>query len=767
MILWDPLYPMPVYLGIATVIVALVWIARRISVSPKTRRPILLGMRASVLIALAVLLLNPIERRETVMPPRRPAVALLVDCSQSMGLGQGQSRLDQLKQTIGTVTRNVQRKRDIDLPMFRFGSRLAKVPGLTELTAADDRSLLSDALKRLSSRVADDRTQAVVLFSDGAVDQSDQLEDLATAYRKLGIPVHAMLPDQGDLRGDVAITELSLPSRVSKGDRATVRALIESRGFENERVVVSIRPDNRPRSPPLASLPITLREGTTSCELVVTADPALGELAIDVPIQTGEAVDTNNRVPFRLIDKDRTLNVLYMEGTSAAESRWLQDALHADSDIKCVAMTVDNQHAQRPRLQRTDDPYRGFPSTRAELFQYDVVICSDISFRAFTPEQIDWTVELVDQRGGGFVMIGGFTSFGAGGWDRTPWEGMIPFDMSGRRDYLNQGFRVAVPPQTQSHPIWNLLDDPRRNRKALDAMPPFSGTNLISRVKPAATLLGQTRTPLARVGIMPVFACESYGRGRTFAMSTDTTYGWGARFEREWGEGDNRYYQKFWRNVVRWLAENSQASQNRLVLRADQVIYSPDESIELVVQAFDDSFVPTTNYRLTTRLVAELEPTATAADNPAASSSMSVTMNPQPASRQYTVTIPARLAAASDDRSSPMQTAHLVVDAWLGNQKIATESLQLQLLHRSTEWLHPQANPERLQRVVDAGGGQMVSSPLELQALLESLDIAPGEVLIHKLPAWDHWMLWTMLLAVLAIDWILRRRGTGPATQRP
>ncbi len=60
-----------------------------------------------------------------------------------------------------------------------------------------------------------------------------------------------------------------------------------------------------------------------------------------------------------------------------------------------------------------------------------MVICSDIARAAFTPEQIEWTVELVAKRGGGFAMVGGHTSFGSGGWDRTPWDGMIPIDMSG------------------------------------------------------------------------------------------------------------------------------------------------------------------------------------------------------------------------------------------------------------------------------------------------------------------------------------------------
>ena len=103
------------------------------------------------------------------------------------------------------------------------------------------------------------------------------------------------------------------------------------------------------------------------------------------------------------------------------EYRWIRDALQEAPDIDCTPMVVQEQYATRPRLQHVEDRYRGFPTTREELFRYDVVICTDISQGAFTKEQIAWTVELVGEREGGFVMVGGHTSFGAGGWDRIGW----------------------------------------------------------------------------------------------------------------------------------------------------------------------------------------------------------------------------------------------------------------------------------------------------------------------------------------------------------
>ena len=121
-------------------------------------------------------------------------------------------------------------------------------------------------------------------------------------------------------------------------------------------------------------------------------------------------------------------------------------------------------------------------------------------------------------------------------------------------------------------------------------------------MKPGATVLGLSDRPLPLAGIMPVFACQPFGRGRTFAMTTDTTCGWGRDFESEWGEGDNRYFRKFWRNVVKWLGENSIGGTQRLRIETDKVIYRPGQPIQVVAHAYDDKLEETGKYRIFARL---------------------------------------------------------------------------------------------------------------------------------------------------------------------
>lgn len=746
---WQPLYPFWSYWLLAALCVSVIVAARLIAIAPRLRSWLLLAPRLLLLLLLAGLLLNPVERRQTRLPPRQASVALLVDCSQSMLLGRPRSRLALAREAISSATADVPLEIRPRLSVYRFGEHLVRSPGIAELEASDDASRLGAALERLPSRFADDMVRAVVVFTDGNVDDPERLPAAAESYAKLGIPVYGFAPEEEPLQGDIGITELAVPPRVTPGETVIVHASVSSRGYGGRRVVVSLRRADQP-GPALTTLPMTLSEGVQPVELPVVVDADSSRLVIEIPELPGEAIGDNNRVPFQLNDGNSRLKVLYMEGTQGSEYRWLQEALHEDTDIECVAMVVNDQYAARPRLQRVDDPYRGFPTTREELFEYDVVICSDISQAAFTPEQIDWVVELVNRRGGGFAMVGGHTAFGSGGWDRTTWEKLIPFDMSGQRSYLAVRFRVRVPEAAESHPIWRLLEDPAANRRALDAMPQFLGTNRISRIKPAATLLGETYAPLPQAGVMPVFACETYGRGRTFGMSTDTTVSWGTYFEKQWGEGDNRYFRKFWRNVVRWLSENSRASQRRLFIETDKLIYAPGDPIQIGVEAFDESQNPTTEYRL----MAQLLPQSgfDAEKDPGRAVELGVPSAVQNYRGQLVANLPQHSAQV-------MQPARLVVTAWRGDEEVATAETALQILRDSSEWIEPQSHPENLTPLLNTSGGQRLTSASQLREVLSTFEPTPGEILIHTVPRWHAAWLYAVLLILLALEWTLRRRG--------
>jgi hypothetical protein len=304
----------------------------------------------------------------------------------------------------------------------------------------------------------------------------------------------------------------------------------------------------------------------------------------------------------------------------------------------------------------------------------------------------------------------------------------------------------------EDHPIWRIVDDPVRNKQILARMPIFTGSNLVERLKPASMALGYSDRALPRVGVMPVFACEAYGKGRTFAMTTDTTADWGMYFERNWGEnGDNRYFRKFWRNVVLWLAENSAGANRRLRIETDKVLYRPGEPIHVNARAYDEKLEETQRYRLT----AHLRRTGQTVSLQEAA----LTPRPGEASYQGDLTTPAlgQLPLAPQEGTVAPRLVALDVSAYDGDTLASHATLDVQVLDDPIEYQDPRPDPARLEQLARDSGGTILHSAEQLAGILNTYQTAPGEVVVYKTPLWDHAAVWFLLLALLTADWVLRR----------
>jgi uncharacterized membrane protein len=746
-----------VYYALIAAFALLVIVGRRTAISQRLRSWLVFVPRLAVLAILLLILLNPVVRSEHRLPAEPPQVHFLVDASRSMALDQPASRSLQAQQVIQSVDQQLPSGDDRpQVLLYRFGQSLGSAADLSQLAPQDDQSLLAAALEQLPSRFSREPPRAVVVFSDGAVQDADRLGELAAAFEQMQVPLHVYPLGGNDVRGDVAIEELVVPPRVDVGQKATIHCAVRGTGYAGERVVLQVKSADRPELPPLATLPVTLAESPQPFDLVVEANADYGELILEAPPLAGEVTTQNNRVPFQLAKAPRKIKVLYMEGTGNNEYRWVRDALVEDKDIECVAMVADQQYVERPRLIRVDDNLRGYPATREELLQYDCVICSDISMGAFTREQLEWTVELVNERGGGFAMVGGHTSFGSGNWDQTVWDQLIPIDMKGGalgRGWVYQDFFVRVPEEAQSHPIWRIVEDPAENRRVLAAMPRFRGTNYMQRLKPAAMVLGVSATEILQIGVMPIFAAQPYGRGRTFAFAPDTTADWGMFFESQWGEGDNRYFRRFWRNIVRWLTENSVAGNKRLVVETDRVIYRTGQPIALTAHAYDEQLRETTAYQVTARL----KPESAGADSsasPAATLAVAI-------GTAYSGELPARepVATTGLQAAAVAPTREIEVVATHDGKEIGRTTAKVIIVPDAREFLDPKPRPEVLTALADAAGGSVLRSAADVAALLADMPTSEGDAVVARQPLWDAPWIWGAILALLAVEWSLRRRA--------
>jgi hypothetical protein len=780
--IWSHPHDGQFYVVLAVGLAGVLVLAFRFFASKSARSSALLALRAAALGVLVLILLNPTQARQTKHTGPQPTALFLLDESRSMSLEYPTSRSQAAYEIIRRAEQRVPEDLRPAIQKYGFGRELVAISAREkDRPAQADETRLGRALEALPDRFGATPPFAVFVFSDGRSTDRESLAGTARAYRDLGVPIHVVPLGDEEISGDVAIQDVDAPREARAGTRVPVRVTLRNRGRSGERTELLIRQDAGLDREVLARLPVTLTGGEQAHELVIEADRAKGPLAVEVQRLPHEAIAGNNVVPFQIAARKRKLRVIYMEGSPFPEYRYIHEALEEDPDITCVSMTVDNMHAERPRIYRMEDHQRGYPATREEMLSFDAVMLSDIALGAFTQEQLEWTVELVSKHGGGFAMIGGNRSFGGGDWDQTVWDALIPVDMTERgepdSEFCVHSFKLDIPPEVMNHPIWKIVNDPQRNREILARMPPYFGSNLIDRVKPAATLLARSDRPLeqanitrARLAGKPIpaprphpkrpdgspacsviFACQSFGRGRTFSMSPDSTWAWGHEIERHWGEGDNRYFRKFWRNVVYWLTEN-RGSNRRLQVETDKVFYRPGQPIEITARAFDEKLAETDAYQIVARLRSPTDSESTPFDESATS------LVPQLKDRVYR----GKLAAPPETNmlEHPGSTVHqLMLDvAALDGDRVETRSsIPLQLIDDPIEFRDPRPDHAQLKNLAEATGGRVIETPTELARTLAGRpDPAVTEVVTHT-PVWDSPLLWVLFLGLLTSEWILRR----------
>ena len=132
-------------------------------------------------------------------------------------------------------------------------------------------------------------------------------------------------------------------------------------------------------------------------------------------------------------------------------------------------------------------PGGGMPSNSTRLQRYDAVVFQNVSAEMVSPSQQRMLARYVNDLGGGFVMIGGPDSFGAGAWTNSPVDMILPVS-------------CQIPSQTilPSGALVIVLD-----RSGSMSMP-VGGTNLTQQqvANEAAILAIKTLYPQDMIGVV-------------------------------------------------------------------------------------------------------------------------------------------------------------------------------------------------------------------------------------------------------------------------
>jgi uncharacterized membrane protein len=772
------------------------------------RRRALWVLRGLVLAVLALILLNPVRVEETPGSVERPKVVYLVDTSQSMALGKAdKTRWEQVVSTIRDSEAATSGDVGPTVGVFRFGNRLAAVestfwrgpgsgrsPDSKEPLPAptDSDSLLAGSLEALAGRFGQDPPNSVVVFSDGRARDSARASAIARGYRRMNVPIHVVPAGDDDVGGDVAIVSMVVPNLVRKSTKIPARLFIRSYGYKGRRAevkLVALEPDGRPGAV-LSRTPVVLQDGLSSDSLTFESGEADRRIAAIIDPQPNEVSASNNTFAADVAIDHTKIRVLYVEGINqriiARKGLFglggnevqgayspLQKALMEDPDIECTVVTPTGPDGDFAEFARVGENGRGLPETPSELFAYDAIVLSNVPREAFSDKYLGWLDEWIARRGGGLCMVGGPHSFGSGRWAETPVGRMLPVEVEATgKDWDESPAAIKPLDSGTIHPLWHIAADDSENRSLLKTLPNFQGHNKLGPAKPSSEVL-------AKVGSGspdgdPALAVQPYGRGRTMALATGITKQFAGEFTESWGQGDARYYKKFWRNAVYWLTENSSIGRRRLLAETDKRLYRPGEPIVLKARAFDENASPTLDYRVAVSIEPKSAAESTSDNSPLRKPALGQTtladrapllpwgeefdLVKDVADKSYAVRLP--IADGKDLPSGVSLTQGLRIEltAYENNTQVDSTALEVQVLDDPSEQQNPLPDHALLKQVADVSGGKIFRDSKALAAMLADLPITVGPSQVKAMPAWSRWWLLSVLIALLTIEWAWRRR---------
>jgi len=540
---------------------------------PPRRRILLSSLRALALSLLLLAVFEPVLRLVRT-DAVSPAVAVLVDVSQSMTIHAG-DRSRKLHDLLRDPTLVPGGVRAEYLP---FDGKLAKpletLPDSMPLTG--ELTDIAGAFAGLKNLLQEGNIQSVLLLSDGNYTSGrNPLYDAEA----LGVPVYTVGVGDTAEQKDLLIESVRTNAVAYAGTRVPVDVTVKSSGYGGENVEVTLRDG----ATVVDRRVLTLAAGTNEYPVRLTAEPTeegTARFTATVSRLPGELTERNNAHLFYIKVLRSKLHILLFAGSAAPDVAALRQAAAEDERMTVSAF-----------VQEASGLFYGGPPARTVLDSADCLIFSGFPSAATDDATVKQLADLFDrQRKPLFFINGKGTDYAK----LRAFESLLPFTWA----TLAQGETYVAPlisDGARNHPLVTL-----GGAVAPDAwqhLPPIYRTQTTFRARPEAEVLATMsiqNVPIAE----PLVAARSVARQKSFAI---TGYGiWRWRLSAQGTPGLDRFLPLLTSNVIRWLT-TSEENKNVRVAPVKE-LFTTAEAAEFEAQVYDDQFRPVDRAGVTVEL---------------------------------------------------------------------------------------------------------------------------------------------------------------------
>ncbi|MCU0713915.1 MAG: VWA domain-containing protein [Pirellula sp.] len=474
------------------------------------------------------------------------------------------------------------------------------------LSATGTESRIGDSLRSILEQERGSPLAGIVLFTDGRSNSGVDPMNVVAEATMQSVPIHTVGMGTAKNPVNVRVLDVETPKRVFPGDRFRLNALIQASGLEGKQITVQLR--RRPGS---------MKTGNTTIEeersVTLQGDDAISSVLFEImpreigtwvyevktlpPPQDSNSLDDTVEREVRVVEPNAT--VLIIAGGPTREYQFVRNLLFRDTTVQSHVFLQTATAGVSQEAQKLLD---NFPSTLAEMSQYDCVIAFDAAWMDLSREQIEVLERWVSEQAGGLVLVAGPVATpkwagaqGNGNFKAETLRNLCPLILNSR------GARLVSIGRFEAETAWPLQfasdalqteflqvgNNPEESKAAWDQFAGVYNYFACYEPKPGAMPLAVFSDPTTSVnGTFPIYlATQFYGAGRVAFQGSGEF--WRLR------EVGDQYFDTYYTKLVRWAGQGRlmrDSDRGILLLDKEQAILGEQVLVRAVLK--DSNFQP-------------------------------------------------------------------------------------------------------------------------------------------------------------------------------
>ncbi|MYA99047.1 hypothetical protein F4X90_05115 [Candidatus Poribacteria bacterium] len=626
---------------------------------------------------------------------------------------------------------------------------------------------IGTAIREAAAAWKGQNTAGMLLVTDGGHNSGQfPLEDIT----RLGVPVYAIGVGAVEPPKDVQIQHIDYTPVAYTNHESIIRVTVVQAGYTGKTAQLSLREMTRKTLVDSATLTFdkpqdaTAASATTKQVVELKLTPQVEgnfQYTVELPVLDGELTAANNQKTFSVKVVKAKLNVFYLEGRPRWEYTYLKRALQRDPDIEATcAILLKNSTKRFPPagsvLSRLDGYYPQttpasetprFPETRLQLSKYDVLILGDLGSEHLTAAQQRAIVDFVEVQGKPIIFLPSRRMLGMNGLRNTELAQLLPIEIP-RNGCRRHDTEFIVQPTasgmfhpmlqlmgTQSNQVSSLADN---NVSTWRNMPALSRSFSGFRLRGGATALMESGKGA------PILMLQRTGLGKSLLIAAEGLWNW------DFGVNtfkDTRYqdiYVRFWAQVLRWMATNTDDDQ--LHLTTDANSYAIGDTATVTAYLYSEAYRAT---QTDATVQFEVVPPEGA---PFQRQIRGIT--------ERATETPTEIGNLYSTQFSLLQngTYRIRATARTTHQTLGEDQIDIHVHPQLAELEAPQLNEDLLKKLASETGG-VYFAMADAESLPENVVKIQNQVFVDaERELWSHPLILIMVVGLLGTEWFLRKR---------